>query len=137
MFLYYTLILFLAFFLGVLLARLLSVQKRIKHALTYGRLTFDIDLPEEMSNKALSEMKRIENVNRCSQEEFFFMFVTGQMGRLPTDKREALKSAADQLTSEIKMKKSIYKFFSDEYDLYEGLNDADAKDKWLKREEGE
>ncbi len=135
MFLYYIGILFLAFFLGVLLTRTISVQKRIKHALAYGRLTFDVELPEELSNKGLAEMKRIENVNRCSQEEFFFMFVTAQLGRLPKEKREALKEAADQLVAEIKMKKSIYKAFSEEYDLYEGLGDEEAKDKWLKRED--
>ncbi len=135
MILYYIGILLFAALLVVLIKRAISIQKRIKHALRYGRTTFDVDLPEELSNKTLVEIKKIESLNNCSQEEFFFMFVTPQVGRLPKDKRKLLKEAADQLNAEIKMKKSIYQAFTTEHEIYDGLTDKQATEKWLERGE--
>ena len=126
-----TIILFFIF-VGLLfaLATFVKNRKKLEVAKAYGIKNFDIELPPSASilhNKATQGLPRFMETSDAGA---FYRLVTPYIGSLSTHKREYLHQHIEDLKNDLKINKEIYRYFTDEYKIYEGLNDEDAAIKW-------
>jgi len=122
----FIILLSLLFFLTGLLAK----RKKLKAADLYGQEKFGIDLPRT----AIVTQKKpyLPSLNQCTDAEAFFLLIVPYIGSLTLEKRSLLRTELERLKSSLAMNKQIYGDFMDEYDLYDGLNDEEAGQKWRK-----
>lgn len=126
-----TVILFFIF-LGLLfsLMSVLKNRKQLSLATNYGEKEFQIDLPAGAKITKASAINNLPAFSSCSAAESFFHLVTPYIGSMSSDKRGQLYEAINALKNDLKMNKEIYRIFTDEYSLYEGLNEEQAAAKW-------
>jgi len=117
-------------FLGFFLVNNVKKKKNLTAATRYGVDQFDVELPNDASVEAYQKQFSLPPVMISSAEEAFFMLVTPYFGGLPSKKRKALEKEMEELSSGLKINKSIYAFFKNEAEKYDGLNDDQASDKW-------
>jgi len=121
---------FTFFALLLLFQKVLSDRKKFKQAEKFGITTFDLDLPTTASIHQKNSKGDFPAFAKCSDAEAFFWLVTPYIGSLNLTKREYIHQYVNDLKSELKINKTIYQFFIDEYKLYQGLNAEQAAAKW-------
>lgn len=122
----FVVLVFLFFFLGGNIKK----KKKLEAASAYGRDTFEVDLPKNSGVSAYAREFSLPPITVSSASEVFFMLVTPYFGSLPSKKRKALEKEIESLSGELKINKNIYRFFMNEAEKYEGLDDDQASDKW-------
>ncbi len=122
----FVVLVFLFFFLSASLKK----KKKLQAASVYGKDTFDVELPKNTDIRSYAREFSLPLVTVSSAAEVFFMLVTPYFGSLPSKKRIALKKEIEKLSGDLKIDKNIYRFFMNEAEKYEGLNDDEASDKW-------
>ena len=126
-----TIILFFIFVgLLMMLATFLKNKKKLEVARQYGAKQFDIDLPPAASIQHNKATQNLPKFTATSDAGAFYRLITPYIGSLTTHKREYLHQHIEDLKNDLKIDKEIYRYFIDEYKIFEGLSDEDAADKW-------
>lgn len=122
----FVILVFLFFFLNGTIKK----KKKLTAASAYGRDTFEVELPKNVGVSAYIRKFSLPPITVSSAPEVFFMLVTPYFGSLPSKKRKALEKEIESLSGELKIDKNIYRFFMNEAEKYEGLDDNQASEKW-------
>jgi len=122
----FVVLVFLFFFLNGNIKK----KKKLQAAGAYGHDTFEVELPKNVSIAAYAREFSLPPITVSSAPEVFFMLVTPYFGSLPLKKRKALEKEIESLSGELKIDKNIYRFFMNEAEKYEGLDDDQASEKW-------
>lgn len=126
-----TIILFFAAVgLLVLLSLFLKNRNKLSAAKEYGRKEFDVDLP---MSATIQHSANVKNFAALSDAGAFFYLVTPYLGSLSNHKRSYIKQSVEDLKNDLKINKDIYRYFMDEYKIYDGLSDKDAAEKWAQK----
>ena len=121
-----TLVLFFVFlFLLLMLMGTLRKNKKLRSVERYGQAQFEIDLPDGVQVPA-----GLPSFVGLSDAEGFYHVITPYIGSLTKHKRDFLFQYLNDLKNELKVNKSVYQKFVTEYELYKGLSDKAAAEKW-------
>ena len=124
---------FTAVGLFVLLGIFLKNKNKLNAAKSYGSKEFDIELPVTAGIRKGATEKKLPPFLSLSDAGAFFYLVTPYLGSLSNLKRKYIQQTLEDLKSELRIDKEIYRYFMDEYKIYDGLSDEQAAEKWSQK----
>lgn len=114
----------------VLLSVAMKNKKKLAAAKAYGLSAFDIELPATATIRKGAAERTLPQFNSSSDAGAFFRLVTPYLGSLSKPKREYVRQTIEDLKTDLKIDKEIYRYFINEYNTYDGLSDEQAAEKW-------